>query len=69
VPADLAGQILEHAAELVGVLGRKVTAETPRYRRGKLAGLMRTPALLDGRQCLDAARMTRFGYRYLSVSG
>jgi UDPglucose 6-dehydrogenase len=44
-------------------------AETPRYRRGKLAGLMRTPALLDGRHCLDAARMTRFGYRYLSVSG
>ncbi|MDT5032017.1 MAG: UDPglucose 6-dehydrogenase [Actinoplanes sp.] len=36
---------------------------------GKLAGLMRTPALLDGRHCLDAARMTRLGYRYLSVSG
>jgi len=35
----------------------------------KLAGLMRTPALLDGRHCLDPARMTRMGYRYLSVGG
>jgi UDPglucose 6-dehydrogenase len=36
---------------------------------GKLAGPMRTPVVLDGRHCLDAARMTRLGYRYLSVGG
>jgi len=36
---------------------------------GKLAGLMRTPALLDGRHCLDPARMAKLGYRYLTVGG
>jgi UDPglucose 6-dehydrogenase len=36
---------------------------------GKLAGLMRTAVVLDGRHCLDAARMTRLGYRYLTVGG
>jgi UDPglucose 6-dehydrogenase len=36
---------------------------------GKLAALMRSPVLLDGRHCLDAARMARLGYRYLSVGG
>jgi len=36
---------------------------------GKLASLMRSPTVLDGRHCLDPARMTRLGYRYLSVGG
>jgi UDPglucose 6-dehydrogenase len=36
---------------------------------GKLAGPMRTPVVLDGRHCLDPARMARLGYRYLTVGG
>ena len=35
---------------------------------GKFTGLMRTPVLLDGRHCLEAARMERLGYRYLTTS-
>ena len=35
----------------------------------KPAALMRSPVLLDGRHCLDAERMTRLGYRYLTVAG
>ncbi|BFU44102.1 UDP-glucose dehydrogenase family protein [Krasilnikovia sp. MM14-A1004] len=36
---------------------------------GKLLPTMRTPVLLDGRHGLDAERMRRLGYRYLSVGG
>ncbi|MCU7730190.1 UDP-glucose/GDP-mannose dehydrogenase family protein [Actinoplanes sp. KI2] len=36
---------------------------------GKFVRLMRTPILLDGRHALDAERMGRLGYKYLSVSG
>jgi len=35
---------------------------------GKFVGLMRTPVVLDGRHCLDPARLTRLGYKYLSMS-
>jgi UDPglucose 6-dehydrogenase len=35
----------------------------------KLAGLMRTAVILDGRHCLDPQRLTRLGYRYLSLTG
>jgi UDPglucose 6-dehydrogenase len=30
---------------------------------------MRTPVLLDGRHCLEPARLRRLGYRYLSTTG
>ena len=36
---------------------------------GKLAGLMRTPLILDGRHVLDSARLTRAGFRYLALAG
>jgi UDPglucose 6-dehydrogenase len=36
---------------------------------GKFVGLMRTPVLLDGRHCLEPARLRRLGYRYLSTTG
>ena len=36
---------------------------------GKFAGIMRKPVLLDGRHCLDAARLERLGYRYLTTAG
>jgi UDPglucose 6-dehydrogenase len=36
---------------------------------GKFVGLMRTPVLLDGRHCLEPARLERLGYRYLSTTG
>jgi UDPglucose 6-dehydrogenase len=35
---------------------------------GKFIGLMRTPVLLDGRHCLEASRMERLGYRYLTTA-
>ena len=35
---------------------------------GKFVGLMRTPVLLDGRHCLEASRMERLGYRYLTTA-
>jgi UDPglucose 6-dehydrogenase len=35
---------------------------------GKFIGLMRTPVLLDGRHCLEPARLERLGYRYLSTT-
>ncbi|HEU4346864.1 MAG TPA: nucleotide sugar dehydrogenase, partial [Actinoplanes sp.] len=36
---------------------------------GKFVGLMRTPVLLDGRHCLERARLERLGYRYLTTTG
>ncbi len=36
---------------------------------GKFVGLMRTPVVLDGRHCLEPARLERLGYRYLSTTG
>jgi UDPglucose 6-dehydrogenase len=35
----------------------------------KLAAVMRTPLVLDGRHVLDPARLTRAGFRYLSLAG
>jgi UDPglucose 6-dehydrogenase len=34
-----------------------------------LAGRMRSRILLDGRNALDRARLERFGFRYLGLSG
>ena len=34
-----------------------------------LAGRMRSRIVLDGRNALDRARLTRFGYRYLGIAG
>lgn len=36
---------------------------------GKLASLMRTPVILDGRHTLDRERLTKLGYRYLTPTG
>jgi UDPglucose 6-dehydrogenase len=35
----------------------------------KYANLMRTPLVLDGRHCLEPARLERAGFRYLSTTG
>ncbi|GAA2523694.1 UDP-glucose/GDP-mannose dehydrogenase family protein [Winogradskya consettensis] len=35
---------------------------------GKFATSMRKPVILDGRHCLDPERLTRLGYRYLSIT-
>src|SRR5271155_5761940 len=34
-----------------------------------LAGRMRSPLVLDGRNALDRARLERFGFRYLGIAG
>jgi UDPglucose 6-dehydrogenase len=49
-----------------------LVTEWPQYLDldwGKFVGLMRTPVLLDGRHCLERARLERLGYRYLSTTG
>ena len=35
----------------------------------RFVGLMRTPVVLDGRHGLDPSRLTRLGYKYLSMAG
>ena len=35
---------------------------------GKLAASMRTPIVLDGRHCLDRQRLTRLGFRYITMA-
>jgi UDPglucose 6-dehydrogenase len=34
-----------------------------------IAGRMRTPLILDGRNALDRSRLERFGFRYLGIAG
>jgi UDPglucose 6-dehydrogenase len=34
-----------------------------------IAGRMRTPLILDGRNALDRTRLERFGFRYLGIAG
>jgi UDP-glucose 6-dehydrogenase len=34
-----------------------------------IAGRMRTPLILDGRNALDRPRLERFGFRYLGIAG
>jgi UDPglucose 6-dehydrogenase len=49
-----------------------LVTEWPVYQEldwDQIAGLMRTPVVLDGRNVLDRARLTRAGFRYLSVAG
>ena len=49
-----------------------LVTEWPHYLEmdwSKLAGMMRTPLILDGRHVLDPARLTRAGFRYLALAG
>jgi len=49
-----------------------LVTEWPHYLEmdwSKLAGMMRTPLILDGRHVLDSARLTRAGFRYLALAG
>jgi len=49
-----------------------LVTEWPQYREldwENVARAMRTAILLDGRQALDRARMTRVGFRYLTLAG
>jgi UDPglucose 6-dehydrogenase len=49
-----------------------LVTEWPQYLEmdwGRLAGVMRTPLVLDGRHVLDSARLTRAGFRYLALAG
>ena len=49
-----------------------LVTEWPQYREldwEPLARMMRTAILLDGRQALDRARMTRAGFRYIGLAG
>jgi UDPglucose 6-dehydrogenase len=49
-----------------------LVTEWPQYGElewERVAGVMRTPIILDGRLALDRARLTGFGFRYLSLAG
>ncbi len=49
-----------------------LVTEWPQYRElnwEQLAGLMRSPVLIDGRHSLDRARLTRAGFRYIGLAG
>src|SRR4029078_3723736 len=49
-----------------------VVTEWPQYRDLDWAAIkarMRTPVLLDGRNLLDRAAMTRLGFRYVTLAG
>jgi UDPglucose 6-dehydrogenase len=49
-----------------------LVTEWPQYLElnwESLASVMRTPILLDARHVLDRARVTRAGFRYLSLAG
>lgn len=49
-----------------------LVTEWPQYLEmdwAKLAGLMRTAIVLDGRHVLDSGRLTRAGFRYLALAG
>jgi len=49
-----------------------ITTEWPDFRElewDRVAKAMHTPVLLDGRNLLDRARMTKAGFRYLTLAG
>jgi UDPglucose 6-dehydrogenase len=49
-----------------------LVTEWPHYLEmdwARLAARMRTPLILDGRHALDAARLTRAGFRYIALAG
>ncbi|MGI8746301.1 MAG: UDP-glucose dehydrogenase family protein [Bryobacteraceae bacterium] len=49
-----------------------LVTEWPQYRDlpwEDLAKRMRNPIVLDGRNALDRARLTRFGFRYIGIAG
>ncbi len=59
----------EEAADDVDAL--VLVTEWQEYREldwEAMAGRMRTPLVLDGRNALDRARLERFGFRYLSIA-
>jgi len=35
----------------------------------RIPALMRSPILVDGRNALDRARLTRYGFRYVGIPG
>lgn len=66
VCCDAAEGVAEDANALV------LVTEWQHYRElpwEQLAPLMRTPIVLDGRNALDRARLTRFGFRYIGMTG
>ncbi len=65
VCCDSPEQVVEEADALV------LVTEWQQYREldwESLAGRMRSPIVLDGRNVLDRARLTRYGFRYLSLA-
>ncbi len=69
----LAPYLCDEAEELADSSDALVlVTEWPQYVDldwAKLAVVMRSPILLDGRHALDQQRLTRAGFRYLAVSG
>lgn len=60
----------EHVADDADAL--VLVTEWPQYRElawDELVTRMRSPILLDGRNALDRARLTRCGFRYLGIGG
>lgn len=63
--ADRVDDVFDDADTIV------VATEWTHYRDldwAKFAPTMRSPLVLDGRHCLDADRLTEFGYRYLTMN-
>jgi UDPglucose 6-dehydrogenase len=63
---ETAEQVADDADALV------LATEWPQYRElawDDLKSHMRTPIILDGRNALDRARLTRGGFRYLAIAG
>ena len=68
--ADVQKAIASGAAKTLVIIGGNPVYNAPAdLEWGKLAALMRTPVLLDGRHMLDRERLTRLGYRYLTPTG
>ncbi len=66
VRCETAEAVAEDADALV------LVTEWHQYRElpwEELAARMRTPIILDGRNALDRARLTRFGFRYIGIAG
>jgi UDPglucose 6-dehydrogenase len=66
VCCDSAERVADDADALVLVTEWQEYRELPWE---DLAKRMRTPIVLDGRNALDRARLTRFGFRYLGMAG
>lgn len=70
---DLAGNLVNSLEEIFDDSDAVVLAtEWSQYLEldwGKFVGLMRNPLVLDGRFSLDPERMTKLGFRYVSLAG